>query len=74
MNEGLMTTLKRMTPQQYQAAIDRLGLSQRASAAFLGINERQVRKWLAGEARIPHATARLLRLMVKLEIAPEDVP
>ena len=62
-----------MTPKQYQAAIDRLGLSQRASAALVGVNERQVRKWVAGEARIPEAVGKLLRLMIRLEVDPADV-
>lgn len=62
-----------MTPLQYAAAIERLGLSQRAAAHFLGIDERQSRRWIAGEARIPEATAKLLRLMVRLKLSPDDV-
>lgn len=62
-----------MTPMQYAEAIDRLGFSQRSSAAFLGVNERQVRRWVANEARIPESVAKLLRLMIRLKLAPEDV-
>lgn len=62
-----------MTPAQYRAVIERLGLSQRAAGKFLGINERQSRRWIAGGPRIPEATAKLLRLMVKLGLKPEDV-
>ena len=62
-----------MTPKQYADAIDRLGLSQRAAGAFLGIDERQSRRWIAGDARIPESVAKLLRLMIKLKLTPEEV-
>lgn len=62
-----------MTPKQYEAAIGALGLSQRSSARWLEVDERQVRRWIAGEARIPGATAKLLRLCVKMKLKPEDV-
>ena len=62
-----------MTPAQYRVAIERLGLSQRAAGTFLGIDERQSRRWIAGDARIPEAVAKLLRLMVRLKISPDDV-
>ena len=62
-----------MTPTQYAAAIERLGLTQRAAGSFLGIDERQSRRWIAGDARIPEAVAKLLRLMAKLGLNPEDV-
>lgn len=63
-----------MTPKQYADAIERLGLSQRAAGAFLGVDERQSRRWIAGDARVPEAVGKLLRLMIKLKIAPDDVP
>jgi plasmid maintenance system antidote protein VapI len=62
-----------MTPTQYGTAIERLGFTQRAAGQFLGIDERQSRRWIAGDARIPEAVAKLLRLMVKLGLKPEDV-
>lgn len=62
-----------MTPKQYADAIERLSLSQRGAAAFLGIDERQSRRWIAGDARIPESVAKLLRLMIRLKIKPEDV-
>jgi hypothetical protein len=62
-----------MTPKQYQDAIDRLGLSQRAAGWFLGVGERQSRRWIAGDAKVPESVAKLLRLMVRLKINPEDV-
>ena len=53
-----------MTGAQYQGAIAALGLSQRASAAFPGVDERTVRRWIADAAPIPQAVAMLLGLMI----------
>lgn len=62
-----------MTPKQYAEAIERLGLSQRGAGKFLGVDERTSRKWIADDARIPESAAKLLRLMVKLKLKPDDV-
>lgn len=62
-----------MTPAQYSAAIKRLGLSQRKAGPFLGVGERQSRKWVAGDARIPESVAKLLRLMIRLKLSASDV-
>jgi hypothetical protein len=62
-----------MTPKQYADAIARLGLSQNAAGRFLGVDERQSRRWIAGDARIPESAAKLLRLMIRLDLKPEDV-
>jgi DNA-binding transcriptional regulator YiaG len=63
-----------MTANQYRTAIEKLGLSQRGAADFLDIDERQSRRWAAGDARIPESAAKLLRLMIRLELEPDDVP
>lgn len=62
-----------MTPTQYANAIERLGLSQRAAGRFLGVGERTSRRWISGESAVPESVAKLLRLMVKLKLDPEDV-
>lgn len=62
-----------MTPKQYAEIIERLGLSQRGAGKFLGVDERTSRKWIAGDARIPESAAKLLRLMVKIKLSPDDV-
>lgn len=62
-----------MTPKQYADALDRLGLSQRAAGKFLGVNERQSRRWIAGDSAVPESVAKLLRLMIRLKLKPEDV-
>jgi hypothetical protein len=62
-----------MTPKQYADAIARIGLSQRAAGAFLGVDERQSRRWIAGDSAIPESVAKLLRLMIRLNLKPKDV-
>lgn len=67
-----MRILTFMTHNQYRAAIDRLGLSQVKAAKFLGISLRTSQNYANGEP-IPEPTAKLLRLMVRLDLKPEDV-
>jgi hypothetical protein len=62
-----------MTPTQYATAIKALGLSQRGAAKVLGVDERTSRKWIAGDSRIPHSVALLLRLMIAKHIKPESI-
>jgi transcriptional regulator with XRE-family HTH domain len=62
-----------MTKNQYRAAIEALGLSQAKTAEFLGVSERQGRRWALGEAPIPPTVAMLLQLMLKHKLSPEDV-
>ena len=54
-----------MTANQLRTALKRLGLSQVAAAARLGIAPRTMRYWVAGERRIPEAAAILLRTWVR---------
>lgn len=61
-----------MTANQYRAAIERLGLSQVTAARFLGVSIRTSHKYANGD-RIPVAIAKLLRLMIKLQLTPEDI-
>ncbi|MGE0278424.1 MAG: helix-turn-helix domain-containing protein [Nitrospiraceae bacterium] len=58
---------------QYRAAIEKLGLSQRGAAAFLGVDERTSRRWALGEAQIPESVSMLLKLMIRLKLTPDDV-
>ena len=46
-----------MTPQEFTAARKRLGLTQAKLADRLGVNPRTVRRWEAGDSRIPKAVA-----------------
>lgn len=62
-----------MTPQQFRTAISRLGLSQERAGAWLGISPRASQSYALGESRVPEPVAKLLRLVIRLNIKPEDV-
>lgn len=62
-----------MTSRQFQAAIDRLGLSQVGAARLVGADPRTARKWAAGDNKVPECVAILLRLLVAGKITIADV-
>lgn len=72
-NHHRETVNELMTPKQYASAIERLGLSQVGAGKFLGVEPRQSRRWIAGDNAIPESVAKLLRLMIRLNLKPEDV-
>lgn len=53
-----------MTPTQYRATIEALGLSLTGAAQLLGVNERTCRRWADGEYDVPEPVAMLLRLLI----------
>ena len=65
--------VKAMSHEQYRNAIAKLGLSQVAAGEFLIGNPRTSRRWASGESPVPRSVAMLLRLMIKMELTPEDV-
>jgi DNA-binding transcriptional regulator YiaG len=60
-----------MTPKQYKAIIESLGLSQQAAGVWLGVSKRTGQNYAAKGP--PEPVAKLLRLMVKHGFVPEDV-
>lgn len=52
-----------MTSSDFRAALARLGYSQRAFAAYVGANERTVRRWVEGAQDIPRWVPVLLGLL-----------
>lgn len=58
-----------MTPDALRSELSRLGLSQRAGAAHLRVNEKTMRRWISGEIPIPHAVALLLPKLTKKEVS-----
>jgi hypothetical protein len=62
-----------MTAKQFQAAIDRLGLSQVAAARLFGSDPRTARRWALGERDVPECVAIVLRLLLAGKITIEDV-
>lgn len=61
-----------MTPAEYLAALDQLGLSGQQAAAFLGVNRATAWRWRTDGP--PAAVAKLLAVMVarKLSVAKVD--
>ena len=65
---------REMTPRQFERTIKQLGLSQAAAARFLGHSERQARRYVTGEAKVPVAEALLLRALLTYGEAPVVPP
>lgn len=63
-----------MTGEQYKRAIKALGLSQERAGTWLGVNTRTSQGWAIGERPVPEPVAKLLRLMLRLKLTPDEVP
>ncbi|MDP2322589.1 MAG: helix-turn-helix domain-containing protein [Gammaproteobacteria bacterium] len=50
-----------MTPTQLRAALTKAGLSQRGAARLLGIDERTMRRYCAGDLPVPRVVELALR-------------
>ena len=61
-----------MTAKQFRHAIEALGLSQEAAGVFMGRSKRQGQRW-AGNEPIPESVAKLLCVMVCMDLTPDDV-
>jgi DNA-binding transcriptional regulator YiaG len=53
-----------MTPDEYRAALDAIGLSQAGGARLLGVDERTSRRWACGERDVPPPAQRFLRYLI----------
>jgi len=60
-----------MTPKQYTEAIARLGMSQERAGLWLGVSKRTGQNYAAKGP--PEPVAKLLRLVIRLKLKPEDV-
>jgi hypothetical protein len=67
-----MRMQRTITPARYAWLIERLNLNQSAAGRFLGISDRQSRRFIAGDIRIDPATAMLLEIMVAHNLSPND--
>jgi hypothetical protein len=63
-----------MTRTEYRAALKQLGLSRLGAGPVLGLSKRQAQRIAAGHSPVPKPIAKLIRLMIKLDIRPEDLP
>jgi len=61
-----------MTSTHFRNALDVLNLSQAQAAEWLGVSIRTAHGWANGKS-IPEPVAKLLRLMMRLKLKPEDV-
>lgn len=64
----------RVRPEELQAALDELGITQREAAEALGVSLRTVQSWVAGKHEIPGPAARLVRLWVQREDLRPSTP
>lgn len=60
-----------MTSDQYKKALERLGMTQEQAGEWLGVSGRTGQNYAAKGP--PQVVAMLLRLMLKLNLQPEDV-
>lgn len=61
-----------MNNREYQAALDKLGLSQLAGARLLGVDDRTSRRWASGERPVPNPVERFLRFLIVLGMSGAD--
>ena len=61
-----------MTPKQLRATLASIGLSQRGAAQLLDINDRTMRKYVAGDLVIPELLVWALRGLGQREQAQRE--
>ena len=66
-------THHRMTARQFEIAIEKLGLSQVASAQLVGHDPRSARRWVADERKVPATVEIVMRLLLARKIKPNDL-
>lgn len=62
-----------MTPDQIQAALNNLGLTQQQAARLFRHDERTMRRWVLGERGIPQGIAILLQLLLDGKVSQADI-
>jgi DNA-binding transcriptional regulator YiaG len=62
-----------VTPKQFKAAIDELGLSQGRAARLCGFHPRTAKRWASGGRKVPEPVAIILRLMLAGELTIEQM-
>jgi DNA-binding transcriptional regulator YiaG len=61
-----------MTPAELRRAIADLGMTQVGFARAARVNPATVRRWLAGQRRIPGPVVELVRLLLQKRKKPND--
>lgn len=62
-----------LTPEQFAYALSEFGLDHNEAGEWLGLNGRQGRRYANGELEIPIAVSKLVTLMMRLGLKPEQV-
>ena len=64
-----------MTPAEYRAALEEVGLTLSSASKFFQTDERTTRRWASDDDAkdAPRAVAITLRLMAKYGLSPNDV-
>ncbi len=62
-----------MQAKECRAAFKRLFPSRAAAAAFLGYNERTVRRWQSGELPVPIPVSKLTAIMIRERYTPDEI-
>lgn len=65
--------MKRMSKTKYRESIDAVGLSQVAASEFFEVSRKTSPRWARGEAPIPGAVKKLLRVMIDKKMSPQEV-
>ena len=70
-HNAVIREMDNMTPKQYRKIIEDLGLSQEAAGVWFGVSKRTGQNWATKGP--PEPVAKLLRLMVRLKLTPDEV-
>lgn len=62
-----------VTPDQIQAALNEIGLTQQQAARLFRHDERTMRRWVLGERAIPQGIAILFHLLLNGTVTIADV-
>jgi hypothetical protein len=63
-----------MKGREFKRALRQVGLTVYSAAPFLGLSLSTTYRIARGEYEAPLSAAKLLRLMIRLGVKPEDVP
>ncbi len=61
---------RRMSPREFNHALELLGMSQEGCGRYLGVSGRTVRRYVSGDTLIPPAHVLLVRALVHGQIQP----
>ena len=63
-------TQRGMSPGQYAATIQQLGMNKSQAGRYLGVSLRTAQRYWDGDAEIPPATVLLLRALLRYQVTP----